>query len=512
MTVRSKEAWWIVAVALVASGALGIRLVTLGSEPFWLDEVCTRDFNAGTLVSVVTAYAKDVHPPLYGVLLRFWQSIAGDSEQALRGYSSLWSMVGLLFAVFLTRDVSESRLAALVSGLLMAVNPLDIWYAQEARMYAQAAGLIAMASWVLCRWLQRKEPTRRRWHLATAYGLLATLLLYTHYVTTVVLASQVLVVLTLFFVRRRWRDAIWLVGAASAAGVLFVPWVAFVHRFRDSVYSAGHVGWIPAPHLVDVLGYLNHEFFLGFGSAPPAVAGWFAVVVGAVLGVVVTAAASAGPASEGQPSRRTGDAVTFLLGLAIGPSLLAAAVSGLWHPIFFRPRFSLFCLIGTVVVLVVLLTRVRPPLRTLLAATVAALMAAGTAWQTMLPTKKGLRELAQLARTFGEPEFAILLPAPHERLARYYLPQAMQQPSAETLKARLRSGGQTNVWVCFEGGKIPPPGSPDGDLVAWLATTGPYRLLGHADDFAVYELHARLPRPDQKTNLPGAATTVDGPD
>lgn len=489
--VRSKEVWWVAALTLVASAALGMRLVGLGAEPFWLDEVCTRNFNPGTLSSVLHAYAADVHPPLYGILLHLWGTLAGASEQALRSYSTAFSIVGLLCAVLLTRDVTGNRWAALAAGLMLAVNSLDIWYAREARMYAQAACLTTMASWVLWRWLQRKDAASTPRCLAVAYGFLAALLLYTHYLASIVLFSQVLVAFVLFSARRLWRDAAQLLGAAAAALASFVPWVIFVHRFRPSLYSATQVGWIPKPHLIDVFGYLNHEFFLGFASAPGTAADWFPVVTGGLLAVALVAAASTGPAPAGVPARRTSEALALLLWLALGPALVAAAISHLWHPVYFRPRFSLFCLAPGVVALVAMLAKVRPPLRTVLIATITAFMATGAAWQAASPTKQGLRELRRLAVSFGEPEFALLLPSPNSILVHYYLPHARLQLSREELGARLRSTTPVIVWVCLKDGELPPPKSREGELVSWLATTGPYRRLGNADGFVVYELRAR---------------------
>lgn len=489
--VRGREVRWGALLLTVALGALGIRFATLGSEPFWLDETCTAYFDAGSLGSVVTAYAKDIHPPLYGVLLHSWRTVVGGSEKALRGYSTAWSIVGLLVAALLTWDITGSRPAALMAGLLVAVNPLDIWYAQEARMYAQAAALAAMLAWLLWRWVHTGGPTGRSWPSATAFGLLSTMLLYTHYVAVVVVASQVLVTVAIFCVRRRWRDVALLLGAASASAVLFLPWMGFVHRFRNGLYSAAQVGWIHNPPLSDAFGFLNHEFFLGFGIAPAAAAGWFSVVAGVVLAVIVTAAASAGAGTDARESRPSGEALAFLSGLVIVPPLLAVAIGGLWHPVYFPPRFSLFCLVPTVVAVVTLLTTIRPPLRTLLAASVAGMMATGAAWQALSPTKSGLREVAHLSTAFGEPEFVIMLPPPDQFLVRYYLPRSEFQPSPEALASRLHEGRTTTIWVCLQGGQVPKPGSPDGDLVAWLATTGAHRLLGHADGFAVFELRAR---------------------
>ncbi len=489
---QRKEIAWVAALTLVASVALGIRLVGLDAEPFWLDEVCTHDFNAGTLASVVRTYAADVHPPLYGILLHLWGTVVGASEQALRGYSAAFSLVSLLCVMWLVRDVTGDGWMAVAAGLMLAVNPLDIWHARDARMYAQAACLATMAACVLWRWLQRRDVTSPPRRLATVYGLLAVLLLYTHYLASILLGSQVLAALLLFAVRRRWRDADYLLGAAAAALASFVPWAIFVLRFQPTLSRVvAHVGWIPKPHLFSVFAYLNHEFFLGFAHAPGTSAYWFPVVAGGVVAVALVAALSITPAPPGSPSRHTNEGLALMLWLTLGPALIAAVISSLWQPVYFPPRFSLFCLAPGVVALLVMLGNVRPPLRTVLIATITALMATGAAWQAAAPTKEGLREMARLASSFGEPDYALLLPSPNSILVHYYLPHAGLQISREELGPRLRPETPTTVWVCLKDGRLPPQDSRDGELVAWLATTGPYRRLGDADGYVVYELRAR---------------------
>ncbi len=489
---QRKKVAWVAALTLVASVALGIRLAGLDAEPFWLDEVCTHDFNAGTLASVVRTYAADVHPPLYGILLHLWGTVVRTSEQALRGYSAAFSLVSLLCVVWLVRDVTGDGWMALAAGLMLAVNPLDIWHARDARMYAQAACLATIAACVLWRWLQREEVTSPPRRLAAAYGLLAVLLLYTHYLASILVGSQVLAVLLLFAVRRRWRDAAYLLGAAAGALALFVPWAVFVLRSRPSLFSVvAQVGWIPRPRLPDVFAYLNHEFFLGFARAAGTAAFWFPVATGGILAVALAAALSTGPAPAGELARHSNEALALVLWLTLGPALIAAVISSLWQPVYFPPRFSLFCLAPGVVALVVMLQNVRPPLRTVLVAAITALMATGAAWQAAAPTKEGLREMTRLAARFGEPAFALLIPSPNSILVHYYLPHADLKISREGLGPRLRPATPTLVWVCLKDGRLPPQGSRDGELVAWLATTGPHRRLGDADGYAVYELHAR---------------------
>ena len=487
--------WWWFALALVASGALEIRLARLDAEPFWLDEVCTWNFNAGTLSSVVRSYAADVHPPLYGVLLHLWSRAFGHSEAALRSLSVPLSILGLICVVLLVLDMTGDRWAALAAGVMLAVNPLDTWHARDARMYTLTATLATAAACVLWLWLQRAQSGMPRKRLAAAYALLATLLLYSHYLGSLLLGAQVLGGLVLFSLHRRWRDSAYLLSAAAAACLLFAPWAAYVFRFRSTLANvAARVGWIPIPRLPDVFAYLNHEFFLGFGNPPSTAASWFPVASGGLLAVAVIAALSLGPVPQDSPGRRSHEGLALMLWLALGPALVAATVSRVWHPVYFPPRFSLFCLGPGVVALFVMLEPVRPPLRTALIAGLTALMATGAVWQAAVPTNQGLREMSSLAHVFGEPDDAFMIPSPHPLLVRYYLPHARLEPSKKELSSRLRSGKTAVVWVCLGDGQLPPPASADGQLVAWLATTGAYRRLGWADGFLVYELRAGVRR------------------
>jgi mannosyltransferase len=479
--------WYSGLIVLVLIAVL-LRLATIGAQPLWLDEVYTYSLGSGSLTDTLRGYALDVHPPLYGVLLRCWQAVAGSSPIALRSFSSLWSVVGLVFAALLARDVTRSAVAGLISGLLMAVNPLDIWYAQEARNYALTASLATVATWVLWRWLtdaRTTAPLAWPW----AYGVLAALQLHSHYTAAVVVAAQILAAAVVFTIRRAWVQLWRLVVAGGGAAQSFLPWALYVYGLRGGLYNQ-NVAWIPRLPAIDVLGYLNHEYFSGFATLPASLAFWFSAAAGALLvGVGLAAALSqrgmAGP-------RRLRD-LAWLLWLATGPCLLAAAVGLFWHPVYFRPRFSLFCLAPAVVVAVALLARVRAPLRTALLCALAALMAVGTWRQAATPCKQGMSELASLAAAFGDPQFAVFAPSPHLGLAQYYLPHTKLHNTLCELSGNLPASGSAIVWVAIGKAWVPSPRSSESECIARLARSGPHRLLGLADGFSVYELRSRLP-------------------
>jgi uncharacterized membrane protein len=103
-------------------------------------------------VGEIWEMTSDPHPPGYYLLLHAALRF-GTSETTVRLPSAIVSVVsvGLLFV--LGRRLVNRQVAWLAATLL-AVSPLEIWYAQEARMYAcvGAAALLAAVGATMPRW------------------------------------------------------------------------------------------------------------------------------------------------------------------------------------------------------------------------------------------------------------------------------------------------------------------------------------------------------------------------
>ena len=127
--------------ALLFGGAL-LRLLGLGRRSLWLDEAFSVVHAAQPAAALWAGQGDLNHPPLYYLLLHGW--LAWGSEPAwVRLPSALASVAGLLLFYLLARRLTTPGWAAW-GLLLLALAPLDIWYAQEARMYALVglAGLL----------------------------------------------------------------------------------------------------------------------------------------------------------------------------------------------------------------------------------------------------------------------------------------------------------------------------------------------------------------------------------
>lgn len=158
---------------LLAVVALAIRLLCLGKDGLWHDEVAT--FNTAILpVSRIPAVAANHSnsPPLYFWLVHLVIGITGQSESSLRLLSAVAGALTIPVLGSLVIALTESATAGLLAALLLTINPLHLWFSQEARAYAVLTLCCAVALLALARALKAEHVTDWVWFLlATVAGL-----------------------------------------------------------------------------------------------------------------------------------------------------------------------------------------------------------------------------------------------------------------------------------------------------------------------------------------------------
>lgn len=112
-----------------------LRLINM-NQSLWLDEAITAlAVKNNSLIEIITRFSPgDFHPPLYYLILKLWTNIFGYSEIALRMPSVIFGVLTVYFVYKL-----GGKRWGIIAGLFMAVNPLAVYYSQEARMYSLAA-------------------------------------------------------------------------------------------------------------------------------------------------------------------------------------------------------------------------------------------------------------------------------------------------------------------------------------------------------------------------------------
>jgi 4-amino-4-deoxy-L-arabinose transferase-like glycosyltransferase len=219
---------WMQAAILLA--ALLLRVHRIGVHEFWLDE--TFSFQDATAVHWAWDLRLRDMPPLYTVLLHYWTGVAGTDEGALRLLSALLGTLAVGATMWLARRMGGPRAVA-PAGVVASLAPMHVYYSQEARPYALLLLLIPLVLGLVHRAVTHDRV--RDW---APVGLVATVVLYTHYLGGLALLSSagMLLVAPSRRVATRW------VASIVVAGLLFLPWV--VWSFVLVSHSTAGLGWI----------------------------------------------------------------------------------------------------------------------------------------------------------------------------------------------------------------------------------------------------------------------------
>ena len=134
---------------------LGLRFYRISNQSLWTDEVSSIETARVPLSQVMEKSAiKNNSLPTYFLLLRAVLKEGNENmELRARGLSALAGSLSIPLFVGIVYLWRRHWGVALLAGLLLAANPLHIWYSQEVRAYATMLffGLLAVLSFELAR-------------------------------------------------------------------------------------------------------------------------------------------------------------------------------------------------------------------------------------------------------------------------------------------------------------------------------------------------------------------------
>ena len=131
---RSAVLW---GLAAVTGLGLAVRFASLGVQSYHHDEVITvaRVIPGSFLDMLRQVKGSESNPPLYYVVAWAWAKAFGTGEVGIRSLSALLGAATVPVAFLAAREAASAR-AGLIAAAIVAVNPMLIWYSQEARYYS----------------------------------------------------------------------------------------------------------------------------------------------------------------------------------------------------------------------------------------------------------------------------------------------------------------------------------------------------------------------------------------
>ncbi len=252
---RPNRVWMAGLCAIVAIG-LAMRFYQLGAQSLWVDEI-NQTRIAGLVDSAgfgVVAEHDNV-APLSHWMLGAWIQAGGTSETWVRMPSVLAGGLTIVLMFVLGRQLFSSRVG-LLAAAITACSPLNVWYSQDARMYALLMCFsvgIMLAFW-------QATTGRGTWRAWLALTVVTVLGVYTHQFSALLsIGCGIYLVYRVGVRSRMWWY--WFVSQAVAA-LFYVPWLVHSAQFVRNpagVPKPGQLLWVP---------YNVFTFLFGFSFGP----------------------------------------------------------------------------------------------------------------------------------------------------------------------------------------------------------------------------------------------------
>lgn len=220
------RAFWIVAGLTVLAAVL--RFATLGVQSYHHDEIVTasRILRAGFGHAMSAVNFSESTPPLYYAVAWVWTQVTGTGEWGMRSLSAVAGVATVPVAYLLGAEL-RGRRAGLWTAALVAVNPMLLWYSQEARAYALVVLLGTVSFLFALRAMRSGERRDFLW-----WGLFSGLAVATHYFAVFPIVAEIFLLW-----RRRGRTSLPGLGVFAAICAALAP-LAY-HQM-----SVGHADWI----------------------------------------------------------------------------------------------------------------------------------------------------------------------------------------------------------------------------------------------------------------------------
>lgn len=255
-------------ISLLMLIAAVLRIIGITSADLWRDEafsVRTANQSLGRTIEIIAA---DTAPPLHSILLNFWIKIFGDGELAVRMLSYIFGMLALFVIFKIVEIFFKKEKNILITLILAAINPVLIYYSQEARSYSMLLFFSSTSLYFTLKILQKKEITKD-----SGIGLLVSTILglYTH--NLFVFIAFINFVIAVFYIdefktikkylRNNKAYLMKLGGIYLISGLVFLPWFVIMLKQMKTVSEGGF--WLKLSPIKDPAGtigmiYSGHYF------------------------------------------------------------------------------------------------------------------------------------------------------------------------------------------------------------------------------------------------------------
>lgn len=231
---------FIFSVIIVIAINVFLKLWSITASSLNLDEAFSIFYAQKSNSDLWKLFDYNGNPPLYYYSLKAWMSCFGNSVFSTRFLSFLANLGNILAVMFMAKKYLN-LLTAIGAGLLLSILNLQLFFAQEVRVYSLLGLLSVLSVWVFIRFLS--HPSKKEIFLL---AIANAALLYAHYASLVLPLVQGIIIL--FYIRTP-KIALRFAISQVIALILAVPSLLLINF--DTISSSW--SWLTTPDLNQTL-------------------------------------------------------------------------------------------------------------------------------------------------------------------------------------------------------------------------------------------------------------------
>lgn len=202
------------------------------------DTITVYVANASSFSELIERIAShEYSPPMYFWIMQQWISIFGDKPSSISIPSMISGTVLIPATYVFVKELYQKTNVALLAAFFAAVSPLTVFFSHEARLYSLFVVIMTLTFWAFVRVLRKSDRSR-----LIILSILATLLLYCHYIAIFIIALLILSSALLSILKKRetldtnsseWNFSLkYILLAFIISGISFLPWSPIFLRHR----------------------------------------------------------------------------------------------------------------------------------------------------------------------------------------------------------------------------------------------------------------------------------------
>jgi mannosyltransferase len=242
-------------LAIILLIAFILRIYHIDFQSVWLDEIHTLN-EANPQKSFTEVYESlliaEPHPPLYFYVIHILFKIFGYTTFVARVFSALLGLAGV-FSIYLLGKELYNKKVGIYAAILITINYFQIYYSQDARMYALLFLTTTLSFVYLIKFI--KSPSFRS---AIIFSIMSSIMIYSHFFAIFVLVSQYLILLYFIikpFQVRRKQFFVYTFISGIITVFLYLPTYGLILKTTEMTSI-----WIQMPGL-DVYTQFFKDFF-----------------------------------------------------------------------------------------------------------------------------------------------------------------------------------------------------------------------------------------------------------